>query len=163
MNTKFRYIVLTMLVALLLGSVPAHASDDIETSSTQLSAEYTKTLRITKYARGINRACPAGSDKLYVLRVFVAKDSPGTFVDGNLGVGEIVQKNDRQINSDDYVVPIDYRESDFVFFAPHRKSRLKLDPAENSVTVQVSERDMRFRMGSLRRDCMERYGPGTGH
>lgn len=156
MNTKFRYIVLTMLVALLLGSVPAYASDDVETSSTQLSAEYTKTLRITKYARGINRACPAGSDKLYVLRVFVAKDSPGTFVDGNLGVGEIVQKNDRQINSDDYVVPIDYRESDFVFFAPHRKSRLKLDPTENSVTVQVSEPGMRFRMGSLRRDCMER-------
>jgi|GEM_PF-2442591 len=149
---------LLSLLAVVVLPIPAYA-DDAETSSTQMTAPVTKTLRITKYGRGVNRPCPAGSDKIFTLRVFIARDSVGTFVEGNAGIGEIVMLNDRQLNSDDYQVPMDFRESDFFFYAPHRKTRVKMDPAENSVTVQISGSDVRFRMGSLRRDCMERYGP----
>ncbi len=143
--------------ALLLGIVPAHAADD--TSSTQATAEpVTKTLRIYGYARGINRPCPPGSEKMFMIRVLVHRDSLGTFANGNRGVGEIVLRNDRQLSTEDYQVPSDYREADFFFYAPSRFSKVKKDPAENSVTVEISGPNMEFRVNKLHSDCLESYG-----
>jgi hypothetical protein len=115
----------------------------------------TRNLRIEHYATGVNRVCPEGSQKLFMLKTFITKGSAGYFVEN--GNAEIVFRSDRQLNADGYVVPPHFRENDFYFYPPNRGAKVKKSGLENSVNLVLSSRNVTVELGELSADCTEEF------
>ncbi len=114
-----------------------------------------QNFRIENYAAGVNQVCPEGSQKLFMLEVFVLQGSPGYFV-GN-GGAEIVLRSDRQLNAPGYAVPPRYRENDFFIYPPHRGAKVKKTGLENSVNLVLSSMNVEVELGELSSDCIEEF------
>lgn len=113
----------------------------------------TQNLRITTYSGDVNQACPAGTQKLFIVKAFVEKGTPGYFA--GYSFGEIVLRSDLQLNTDGYIVPPNQREDDFFFYPQNRGAKVKLSSAENSVTVVTSSENVDVTVGALDSDCLE--------
>lgn len=163
---------ITLMVAIVFGSglasvQPAYAddtnnavqsSDDAATDSSIVQT--IETRRIRKYADGVNRPCPEGNHKMFIIDVHVHKNSLGFIERGEEGVGEIVTKNDREIHSDTNFNMLDNYMVSYYFYAPSRMTKVKKDPRENSVTWVASGPNMWYVIDPLRMDCLEELEDG---
>lgn len=111
----------------------------------------TKTLRITKFHKAVNKVCPKQTDKMYILAV---KISGGKFVEGKSSA-RVVQRKGRVLRTDDVVTP-GKREVDFYFFPKSRKSKIKKVAKRNVFTVRFTDPSATLRVGKLRGECLER-------
>lgn len=146
-----KFVVALLAATLLASFAPASAqADQLETA--------TKTLRVTAFKAGVNRVCPKGSTKMFIVKVFVRRDSLGTFAEGDRGVGRIVLRSGRVLRAEDYQVGPDYLESDYFFFAPSRFAKVKKRALRNKLTVELSGPNMKLRVGKLSSDCIESFG-----
>ncbi len=148
-----------LIIGLLFGVTPSVSAQagDPDVSSTQAYADpAVQNVRVTKYKRGINRACPQGSDKMFILDVTMSDDSVGTFVDSDDAFAVITLRSGLPvIDTDMFLNALDgLRTASYYLYTDNRRAQVRKNPAWNSVTVKGSSPDVKL-TASLRKDCQE--------
>ena len=129
----------------------AQAAEPVDTLPTLYAYQ------IAKYSRTVNEACPKDTDTIFKLKVRVAPGYDGQFVDGDYGKGTLILANGRQLTEPDYPVPPDYYVNEYYWFAG-RGAKLNLTTKADYVQFEAPGPNMDFRVGRVKRDCVERFG-----
>lgn len=109
---------------------------------------------VTAFDDNVNQVCPEGSQKMFMLRAFVRKGSPGYFA--GHGSATTTLMSGRQLTANGYVVPPKSRENDF-FIYPSRRGAKVDKSATNSITLVLSSKNVQVDLGALSSDCIEEF------
>lgn len=141
-----------------LMSVSPAVADDGQVGEPAIKA---MRLPITKYdASGgdaANLVCPKGSEKLFMLKVFIRTKSAGTFYQAQKGKIRLKLTSGEVVKDPGYPVPPSYRENDY-FAYPESPSRFAMvDMAAKNVVTIVVTADAAVRVGRLKSVCQEQF------
>lgn len=137
----------------------ANAQDDPEVSSSQQFADPSiQNVPVTTYKRGINKPCPKGSDKMFIMDITISDSSTGAFVDSDEAFALVTLRSGRPvIDTDMFLNALDgLRTATYYLYVDKRGAQVRKSSAWNSAVVMGSTPDMAFD-ASLRKECQERF------